>query len=89
MRPYIKNLQLPPKKKKSLDQKDLTIRLSFGEPFTNVSNEAISRNSENSEDSKDSDNNSECASKPLAVSPCWVLINLCKFIDINILKNAE
>ena len=33
MSDYIKNNALPPKKKKQLQIKDLTVRISFGEPF--------------------------------------------------------
>ncbi len=33
MNPFIRNVQLPPKKKKNLNLNDLTIKISFGEEF--------------------------------------------------------
>ena len=72
MGPYIRNVQLPPKKKKTLNLNDLTIRVSFGERFTDLM----------------SANEDETTYDGLtANSPCWIQLTLDKFIDINILRN--
>ncbi len=89
---YIKEMGLPPKKKKQLNLDNLTINISFGEKFTN--NEKISKTKADLE-SFSSSTTTTCNSdvdydNHVSLinfsSPCWCRLEIHKFLDINIFK---